>query len=66
MPLGECYIVYDIDPDILFFDIGRFIFDIERKKAFDIVYDNNDIIARYRNIIFDIEETKVRYRQLCS
>jgi hypothetical protein len=33
MTLGGCYIVYDIDPDILLFDIERFIFDIERKKG---------------------------------
>ena len=33
MTLGECYIVYDIDSDILLFDIERFIFDIERKKG---------------------------------
>jgi hypothetical protein len=32
MALGECYIVYDIDSEILLFDIERFIFDIEREK----------------------------------
>jgi hypothetical protein len=33
MTLGECYIVDDIDPDILTFDIERFIFDIERENG---------------------------------
>jgi hypothetical protein len=32
MTLGECYIVYDIDSDILMIDIERIIFDIERVK----------------------------------
>jgi hypothetical protein len=33
MTLGECNIVYDIDYDILIFDIERFILDIEREKS---------------------------------
>jgi hypothetical protein len=33
MTLGECYIVYDIEPDILTFDIERFIFDIKRESC---------------------------------
>ncbi len=64
MTLGECYIVYDIDSDILLFDIERFIFDIERKKGlqYRIRYD---IKAQYRIIMFDIKVTKLRYRQPC-
>ncbi len=33
MTLGECYIIYDIDPDILLYDIEQFIFDIERETS---------------------------------
>ena len=33
MTLGECYLVSDIEPEILTFDIERFILDIEREKG---------------------------------
>jgi hypothetical protein len=70
MTLGECYIVYDIDPDILLFDIERFIFDIEREKGlrYRIRYQStisNDYV-RYRRgetlistilfVTFDIDD----------
>jgi hypothetical protein len=53
MTLGECYIVYDIDPII--FDIT---FDIEREKG--LRYS-----IRYQHTIhfmFNIKEMKHRYR----
>jgi phosphoribosyl-AMP cyclohydrolase len=52
MTLGECYIVYDIDSDILLFDIERFIFDIEREKGlrycirYQSTISNNDVWYR--------------------
>jgi hypothetical protein len=52
MTLGECYIVYDIDPYILLFDIERFIFDIECENGlrYSIRYQStiSDHCVRYR------------------
>ena len=74
--MGECYIVYDIEPNILLFDIEQFIFDIEREKGlrYRIRYQStiSDNYVRYRRdetsisttlfVTFDIDVFQLLYR----
>jgi hypothetical protein len=53
MTLGECYIVYDIDPDILWHDLRY-----RKWERPSISYT----ISTYERSMFDIEEMKHRYR----
>ncbi len=60
MTLGECYIVYVIDSDILLFDIERFIFDIERETGlrYRIRYQStisNNVYSISKRQTFDID-----------